>query len=216
MNMNDAARGLGFQQVVSTPNELEAVLGQPSERALAKVTGTLDGICRDFISLSPFMLIASSDGDGNFDVSPKGDPPGFVKVLDSHTLAIPERPGNKRADTFRNVLRNPQVGLIFLVPGNRETLRVSGDALIVRDPELRKEMSCSGKVPDLALVVSVREAFMHCPKCMIRSHLWEPALWPSLDGVPSLAEAIVAHARMDTSVVELQARIDDDARSRLY
>jgi uncharacterized protein len=214
--MNDAARRLGFQDVVSNPNELEAVLGQPSERALAKVTGTLDGICRDFISRSPFVLIASSDGDGNFDVSPKGDPPGFVKVLDSHTLAIPERPGNKRADTFRNVLRNPQVGLIFLVPGNRETLRVSGDALIVRDPELRKEMSCSGKVPDLALVVSVREAFMHCAKCMIRSHLWEPALWPSLDGVPSLAEAIVAHAKMDTSVVELQARIEDDARSRLY
>jgi uncharacterized protein len=214
--MGDAARRLRFQDVISTQDELEAVLGRPSERALAKVTGTLDGICRDFISRSPFILIASSDGDGNFDVSPKGDPPGFVKVLDSHTLAIPERPGNKRADTFRNVLRNPQVGLIFLVPGNRETLRVSGDALIVRDPELRKEMSCSGKVPDLALVVSVREAFMHCAKCMIRSHLWEPALWPSLDGVPSLAEAIVAHAKMDTSVAELQARIDDDARSRLY
>jgi uncharacterized protein len=214
--MGDAARRLRFQDVISTQDELEAVLGRPSERALAKVTGTVDDICRDFISRSPFMLIASSDGDGNFDVSPKGDPPGFVQVLDSHTLAIPERPGNKRADTFRNVLRNPQVGLIFLVPGNRETLRVSGDALIVRDPELRKEMSCSGKVPDLALVVSVREAFMHCAKCMIRSHLWEPALWPSLDGVPSLAEAIVAHAKMDTSVVELQARIEDDARSRLY
>jgi PPOX class probable FMN-dependent enzyme len=214
--MNDAARGLGFQQVVSSSDELEAVLGRPSERVLAKVTGSLDGICRDFISRSPFMLIASSDGDGNFDVSPKGDPPGFVQVLDSHTLAIPERPGNKRADTFRNILRNPQVGLIFLVPGKRETLRVSGDALIVRDPELREGMTLAGKVPDLALVVSVREAFMHCAKCMVRSHLWEPASWPSLDGLPSLAEAMIAHGRLDTPVSELQARIDDDARNRLY
>ena len=205
-----------FRSVVSSEEEIEAILGQPTSRILAKVTDNLDGICRAFIARSPFVLIASSDSNGNFDVSPKGDPPGFVRVLDGSTLAVPERPGNKRADTFRNVLQNPRVGLIFLVPGKRETLWVSGMAMIVRDAELRESMALGGKIPDLALVVSVREAFMHCAKSMVRSHLWEPASWPALDGLPSLADAMVTHGKLDISVADMQARIDADARDRLY
>jgi hypothetical protein len=138
-------------------------------------------------------------------------------VLDGgRALAIPERPGNRRADTFRNVLRNPRVGLIFLVPGKSETLRVSGTASIVRDIELREEMALGGKVPELALVVAVREAFVHCTKCVVRSRLWEPDRWPALDGAPSLAEMMVAHGRLSDTVAEMQQVIDNDANTRLY
>ena len=208
---------LDFREVISSVEGLEAVLGRPGPRVLAKVTGRIDGLSRDFIARSPFVLVASSDGEGNFDVSPKGDPPGFVRVLDNgRALAIPERPGNRRADTFRNVLRNPRVGLIFLVPGKAETLRVSGTATIVRDRGLREEMALGGKVPELALVVSVREAFVHCTKCVVRSHLWEPEHWPSLHGVPSLAEMMVTHGKLADTVAEMQAVIDNDARTRLY
>ena len=215
--MNAATPGPAFREVISSEEELEAILGRPSPRVIAKVTDTIDALSRDFIARSPFVLVASSDGDGNFDVSPKGDPPGFVRVLgDSRALAIPERPGNRRADTFRNVLRNPRVGLIFLVPGKVETLRVSGTASIVRDAGLREEMALGGKVPELALVVSVREAFMHCAKCMIRSRLWEPGRWPALDGLPSLAEAMVTHGKLGITIGEMQQVIDNDANTRLY
>jgi PPOX class probable FMN-dependent enzyme len=208
---------LDFRDVISTVEGLEAVLGRPGPRVLAKVTDRIDGLGRDFIARSPFVLVASSDGEGNFDVSPKGDPPGFVRVLDGgRALAIPERPGNRRADTFRNVLRNPRVGLIFLVPGKAETLRVGGTAAIVRDAALREEMAAGGKVPELALVVAVREAFVHCTKCVVRSRLWEPDHWPALDGLPSLAEMMVAHGRLSDTVAEMQAVIDDDASTRLY
>jgi uncharacterized protein len=206
-----------FRDVISSVEGLEAVLGRPGPRVLAKVTDRIDGLGRAFIARSPFVLVASSDGEGNFDVSPKGDPPGFVRVLDDgRALAIPERPGNRRADTFRNVLRNPRVGLIFLVPGKAETLRVSGTASVVRDAALRERMAVDGKAPELALVVSVREAFVHCTKCVVRSGLWEPGRWPPLDGVPSLAEMMVAHGRLADSVPEMQAVIDNDAATRLY
>lgn len=205
-----------FSDVIASVEDLEAVLGRPNERVAAKVIDRLDIHCRRFIARCPFVLLASADAAGNIDVSPKGDPPGFVHVLDDTTLAIPERPGNRRADTFRNLLQNPHVGLIFLIPGKRETLRVSGKALIVRDADLRQGMAIDGRVPDLALVVQVREAFFHCAKCMVRSHLWEPANWPALDGLPTLAEAAIAHARLTQTVAEIQGFIDTDERTRLY
>jgi PPOX class probable FMN-dependent enzyme len=205
-----------FSDVIASPEALEAVLGRPNERVAAKVIDCLDSHCRRFIARSPFVLVGSCDAAGNIDMSPKGDPPGFVQVLDDKTLAIPERPGNRRADTFRNLIQNPRVGLIFLIPGKRETLRVSGEAMIVRDADLRQRMAIDGRVPDLALVVLVREAFFHCAKCMIRSHLWEQAHWPSLDGLPTLAEAAIAHARLTHSVAEIQGFIDTDERTRLY
>jgi PPOX class probable FMN-dependent enzyme len=205
-----------FSDVIASPEALEAILGRPNERVAAKVIDSLDIHCRRFIARSPFVLVGSSDAAGNIDVSPKGDPPGFVQVLDDKTLAIPERPGNRRADTFRNLFQNPRVGLIFLIPGKRETLRVSGEAMIVRDADLRQGMAIDGRVPELALVVLVREAFFHCAKCMIRSHLWEPANWPSLDGLPTLAEAAIAHARLTQTVAEIQGFIDIEEQTRLY
>ena len=161
-------------EVLSTEDEIEAAIGKPSPRILAKVVGSLDDICRAFIARSPFVVVASSDSKGHCDVSPKGDLPGFVEILDSRTIAIPERPGNRRADTFRNVLQNPCVGLIFIVPGKGETLRVSGTARVVRDTWLRERMAVDGRLPELALVVTVEEALIHCTKCIVRSRMWRP------------------------------------------
>jgi predicted pyridoxine 5'-phosphate oxidase superfamily flavin-nucleotide-binding protein len=131
---------------------------------------------------------------------------GVSHVLDRKTIAIPERPGNRRADTFRNVLQNPRVGLIFIIPGKRETLRVSGTARIARDAWLREQMAVADRVPDLALVVKVEEAFVHCTKCMVRSRMWQPETW-NPGGLASSPEAVIAHGRLDMPVAELEALI---------
>ena len=186
-------------EVLSTEDEIEAAIGKPGPRMLAKVVGALDGICRAFIARSPFVVVASSNSKGRFDVSPKGDRPGFVQVLDDHTIAIPERPGNRRADTFRNVLQNPRVGLMFIVPGKGETLRVSGTARVVRDVWLRERMAVDGRLPDLALIVTVEEAFIHCTKCMVRSQMWQPDSWNDAK-LATNVEAVIVHGRLDIAI----------------
>ncbi len=205
-----------FSEIITTDEQLRQVMGYTSERNIKKVIAHLDEHCKMFIARSPFMLIASSDASGNVDVSPKGDPAGFVQVLDDHTLAIPDRPGNRRADTFSNILRNNKIGLLFLIPGKAETLRVSGNARIVRDGWLRERLAFQRKIPDFALVVTVEEAFMHCAKCVIRSKLWEPEHWPDLDGLSSLACVLIDHARLTLSVEEFQEIIDDSYSNKLY
>lgn len=205
-----------FSDVVRTEQQLRAVIGHPSELVIRKHIHALDDFCRAFIERSPFALLASADADGRMDVSPKGDPAGFVQVLDEHTLVIPDRPGNRRADTFCNLFVNPQVGLIFLVPGKQETLRVGGRAFIVRDQWIRERMAVQGRLPEFAIVVRVEEVFFHCAKCMVRSKLWQPSAWPDTAGLPTLAEANVAHARLGYSVDEVQALIDRGLRERLY
>ena len=206
----------GFNEVVTTESELRALIGHPSEVVVKSRLGALDAHCRAYIARSPFVIVASADRAGEMDVSPKGDAVGFVQVLDDCTLAIPERPGNRRADTFSNLLQNPQVALIFLLPGKEETLRVSGTAIIVRDRWLCDRMAFAGKAPAFAIVVTIREASIHCAKCMIRSKLWQPRHWPDLEGVPSLAQAIVEQAKLARSAAEVQAFIDKDASERLY
>lgn len=205
-----------YAEVVTSEEQFRAVLGVPSERAARKEIAFLDRHCRAFIARSPFVLISSADADGRMDVSPKGDPPGFVQVLDDRTLAIPDRLGNRRADTFRNLLQRDGVGLLFLVPGKRETLRVSGRAVIVRDRALRESMAVSGKLPDFALVVAVEQVMFHCAKCVIRSNLWNPAAWPELAGLPSMAEALVDAGKLEASVEEVNASIEKDYLSSLY
>lgn len=204
-----------LREFIATEEGLEAVLGQPGPRVLAKVVNTLDDICLAFIARSPFVIVASHDAEGRVDVSPKGDPAGFVHVLDRHTIAIPERPGNRRADTFRNVMRQPRVGLIFIVPGTGETLRVSGTARIARDAWLRERLAVAGRTPVLALVVTVEEAFVHCTKCVVRSRIWQPQSWNS-EGLASIGEAMVVHGRLDMSVAEMRAIAEKDERERLY
>lgn len=205
-----------FSNVVTSITELRSVLGQPSHRVLRKKISLLDGHCEAFIGKAAFVLVASADRRGRMDLSPKGDPPGFVRVLDNRTLAIPDRPGNRRIDTFRNVLENPQVGLLFLVPGKHETLRVAGRASIVRDAALLASMGVEGKVPEFALVVHVEQAMFHCGKCIIRSGLWSAERWPDPAGLPTLAEAMVDQGGLDESVAEMRALIEHDAANRLY
>jgi PPOX class probable FMN-dependent enzyme len=205
-----------FRDVVTTEAELRAVLGEPGEKAVAKVVRTIDAYSRRFIASSPFVLIGSTGAGGMVDVSPKGDPAGFVRVLDEKTLAIPDRLGNRRLDTFRNLLKNLNIGLIFLIPGITYTLRVSGKALIVRDLELRQSMTVNGKVPDHVIVVEVEHVLTHCPKCMVRSGLWQPETWPDPAGVPSFAETLAAHARLADSIEDLAELLERDTREKLY
>ena len=208
---------LTFNATITSQAQLRELMGEPVHPiVVAKTMAALDGHCRTFIDRSPFMLISSADRDGRMDISPKGDPAGFVRVLDDRTLAIPDRPGNQRFDTLRNLIDNPQVGLIFLIPGKRETLRISGTARIVTDLPLRETMAIKGKSPALVLVVDVEEAFFHCAKCMIRSAMWQPEQWPSLDGLPSLAEAMKGAPAVDMPIEAMQAAISYDEAERLY
>lgn len=206
-----------FKDLVQSEAELRALMGDPvAPPVVEKTLTSLDRHCDTFIGRSPFVLIASSDSDGRMDVSPKGDAPGFVRILDDKTLAIPDRPGNQRFDTFCNLFHSPRVGLIFLIPGKRETLRIGGSAQIVRDQELLESMTAKGKVPSLAIVVHVDEAFFHCSKCMIRSRLWQPDQWPSLEGLPTLAETMKDAASIPGPVDALEGVIRDDEEKRLY
>lgn len=205
-----------FRDVITTEEELRAVLGEPVDKAVAKVVKTIDDYSRRFIANSPFVLIGSAGAGGMIDVSPKGDPAGFVRVLDETTLAIPDRLGNRRLDTFRNILSNPNVGLIFLIPGITYTLRISGKAMIVRDLDLRQSMAMNGKAPDHVIIVDVEHVLTHCPKCMVRSGLWQPDKWPDRAGVPPFAETLAAHARLAESIDELNEMLERDTREKLY
>jgi uncharacterized protein len=176
-----------FKHVVTGEDELRALMGAPSERAVKKESATLDEPSCKFIAHSPFLLLATANASGQCDVSPKGDGPGFVRVLDERHLVIPDRPGNKRLDGMRNLLQNPHVGLIFLIPGREETLRVNGRASIVRDEEILAALAVRGKAPLVAIGVEVEECFFHCPKAFRRSALWEPAAWPDRSVLPSMA-----------------------------
>jgi uncharacterized protein len=172
VRIDDALAIPRFRDVITTEAELRDAVGPPNRWFTAKVMTRLDHASRRFIAKSPFVVVAST-GAGGISVSPKGDVPGFVRVLDDATLAIPDRLGNRRVDTFRNVLQNPHVGLVFFVPGRRETLRAGGTALLVRDRELRDMMVANGRVPDLAMIVNVERVFFHCGKCIARSKLWD-------------------------------------------
>jgi len=205
-----------FEQVITSEDEIRAILGHPGQRAADKVIDHIDEHCAALIAHSPFLVISSADSDGNMDMSPKGDPEGFVKVLDEKTLVIPDRLGNRRGDTFSNILKNPKVGLYFLAPGYRETLRVSGTAQIVRDTALLESMSMQGKVPTLALVISVEKAFFHCAKCVIRSGLWKPESWGDVDGIPALGQILIDHSKLDDPVEEVQKGIDEAYITKVY
>lgn len=205
-----------FNDVITSVDEIRPTLGEPLAPAVAKVVDRLDDVCRAFIEKSPFIVMASANSDGELDVSPKGDPEGFVQVLDEKHLAIPDRPGNRRIDTFQNLLENPHVAMIFIIPGKGETLRVSGEARIVRDQALRESMAVNGRVPEYAVVVHVEEAMIHCPKCMVRSKLWQPDAWPDHSGTATVAEAVVVHAKLDITPEEFKARVEAAGRAKLY
>jgi uncharacterized protein len=216
MQANGSSLRHRFRDVITSEDQLREVLGPPTERSVAKVVQVIDEHARRFIAHAPFVFVASAGPDGMLDISPKGDPAGFVKVLDERTLAVPDRPGNRRLDTYRNVLSNPNVGLIFLIPGVTYTLRVAGRAIIVRDAELREAMAVNRKLPEHILVIEISHVLSHCPKCMVRSGMWQPEAWPDTSNLPSFAEMLVAHAKLADTVEEMQAIIDTGNRDRLY
>ena len=205
-----------FAEVVTTHKRMRELNRLPSHRVINKAIDHIDAICRRFIAACPFVVVASRGADGRLDLSPKGDPAGFVAVLDEKTLAIPDRLGNNRLDTFENLLTHPEVGLFFVVPGNGDTLRVSGRGQIVRDDALQAKLAVNDKVPNLVLVVAVEEAFMHCAKCMVRSKLWKHDEWLDRTNVPTLAEAMMAHGALSETPTEMQSIIDNDGATRLY
>ncbi|MBA3874392.1 MAG: pyridoxamine 5'-phosphate oxidase family protein [Anaerolineae bacterium] len=202
-----------FKQVIQNEAELREILGYAGQAAQNKVLPEIDEICHAFIEKSPFVLLGSIDANGNMDVSPKGDPAGFVQVMDNKTLLIPDRPGNRRGDTLSNVLQNPNIGLLFLVPGRSDTLRVNGTAQIVRDNDVRQRFIMQGKVPVFVIAVTVKEAFFHCTKCVLRSELWSSE--PELDGLVSFGKALVKHAKLDISVEEADAMVAEE-KNKLY
>ena len=203
-----------FAEVIRTADELREILGYPSQHVIDKVIHEIDEYAAEFIAHSPFILFGSSDAQGNHDVSPKGDPPGFVQVLNPRTLLIPDRPGNRRADTLVNILENPQMALIFLVPGKRETLRVNGRAQIIRDAALRERCAVEGKIPTLLIAVTVEDVYFHCAKCIIRSKLWEEGA--AQQELTSLADVMIKYAHVEADAETLQRDIDEGYQTTLY
>jgi PPOX class probable FMN-dependent enzyme len=162
-------------QVIRTEAQLRALIGQPAEMTCAKISDRLNAMTRLFVERSPFVCLATSDAAGHCDLSPRGDPAGFVRILDDRTLLIPDRPGNRLADTLRNVLANPHIGLLFIVPGVTDTFRVNGRATLTVDAALLGPCAVEGKVPALGILVDVEEAYTQCSKAFLRSHLWDPS-----------------------------------------
>jgi PPOX class probable FMN-dependent enzyme len=178
------------ERTITSEQELRDLYGHPGERAVAKERPVLNADCRAFIAHAPFLVMGPAGADGRCDVSPKGDAPGFVHVLDERHLAIPDRLGNNRLDGLRNILENGHVGLIFFIPGREDTLRVNGRARIARDEALLERLAVSGKRPVTALVVEVEQAFMHCARAFKRAGLWEPARWPETTEIRSMQRMI--------------------------
>jgi uncharacterized protein len=188
---------------ISSEAELTELLGAPKGRAITKERKRLHELDREWLAASPFCLVATAGADGTCDVSPKGDPPGFTLVLDDTTLAIPERPGNRRADGFRNILTNPHVGLIYLVPGRRETLRINGRARLIREAPFFEDMIVKGHRPQLALLVEIEQIFFHCMKAFLRSRLWEPESWQP-DVLPTHAQIVKRIQPCEETLEELE------------
>jgi uncharacterized protein len=195
--------------VVTGEEQLRSLFPAQTDLAVHKVQHSLDQYAQAFIRRSPFLCIGTQDRAGRADVSPRGDPVGFVKILDEHTLAIPDRPGNNRLDSLANILANPSVGLLFIIPGFDDTLRVSGQAKLVTDPALLNSMSVNDRVPKLAIVVTVREVFMHCAKAFRRSRLWDPAHFQDRRDMPSLSKIILDQTTGAPDGDEMR-KIDED------
>jgi uncharacterized protein len=201
---------------ITSVAELEAVVGTPLKAVAEKVRPSLDAIDRLWLDHSPLCVVGTSDADGNLDVSPKGDPAGrLAHVVDDRTLAIAERPGNRRVDGYRNILVNPHVGLIFLVPGRRDTLRVNGRARLLRDAPYFDELVVKGHRPILALEVAIEEVFYHCAKAFMRSRLWEPETWDH-EAIPSTARISKALVNKDAPLEELEKYYGPSYAEKLY
>lgn len=203
-----------FNQTIESEAELRTIVGSPSKLVENKVITYLDTHCSNFISKSSFLVISTADDAGCCDASPRGDKPGFVLVLDEKHLIIPERPGNRRIDSMRNILLNPRVGLLFIIPGMEETLRVNGKATLVKDEELLEKMKVNERKPLLGIGIKVDECFIHCAKAFKRSNLWKPDFWPDKETLPSASKILSAHSKIpNQKVVDI---LEESYTKRLY
>jgi PPOX class probable FMN-dependent enzyme len=198
-----------------TPEDVRAHYQEPHPISLAKEMRQLDRHCRDFIALSPFIVVATSDARGRVDATPRGDAPGFVAVADDRTLLIPDRRGNNRVDTMMNIAANPHVGLLFLVPGRPETLRVNGAARITIDAALLAPLAADGKPPQAAIRVSIEEVYFQCGKALLRSHLWDPDRHVARDALAPIGQVFAEQCALDYDP-GLETIIQDDYRDNLY
>ncbi|MER8748195.1 pyridoxamine 5'-phosphate oxidase family protein [Mesorhizobium sp. M1050] len=205
-------------EFVTTRDELRTIYKtpRPTDGSIRKEMKALDGHCRSFIGKSPFVLIGSSDGAGNADVTPKGDKPGFAAVLDDTTIAIPDRPGNNRLDTLENILLHPSVGLLFLIPGMNETLRVNGEARITVDGGLRERLAIDGKEPQSVVVVTVKAAYMHCAKAFMRSDLWKPETWYDRATLPTLGQILRDQLALADSAEATDRWLDEEYKQTMW
>lgn len=178
------------RETIRTEEALRALIGEPSKIVCSKLSDRLNHLTRRFIELSPFLCLATADERGNCDVSPRGDPRGFVRILDDTTLLLPERPGNRLADSLRNILRNPRVGLLFVIPGVSDTFRVNGRATLTTDAALLEPCAVEGKVPRLGILVDIESAFTHCAKAFLRARLWQPDQAVERSALPTSGEIL--------------------------
>jgi PPOX class probable FMN-dependent enzyme len=206
-------------EVITSEADLRARFKAPSELSLRKQLDHLDHNCRRFIGLSPFLCLATSSENGRLDNSPRGDVPGFVEVLDERTLLIPDRPGNNRLDSLANIVRNPQVGLLFFIPGVTEMLRINGRAKIVTRPDILELFAVNNRAPAVVILVETQEVFLHCSKALIRSRLWQEDAKVDRKVLPSLGQMIaevIERAPAAATVADYDARIAKSIKETLY
>jgi uncharacterized protein len=187
-------------RTIGSESELRAIIGSPSELVVGKIADRLNELTRQFVERSPFVCVATARPGGGLDVSPRGDPAGFVRILDERTLLLPERPGNRLADTLTNLFADARIALLFLIPGVGDSFRVNGRAIVVSDEELLADSTVDGKVPQVGVLVSIEEAYTQCSKALIRSDLWNPERHVDRDELPSAGEILraVSDPELDT------------------
>ena len=202
--------------VVTTIDDVYRDMRRPYVSQTSKFIDRVDQHIRAWIEQSTFLTMATVDASGNMDVSPKGDPAGFVTILDDKTLAIPDRPGNHRYDGFQNIMETGRIGLVFLVPHRSEVVRVNGCAQVIRDLSVREACAMNGRIPDFAILTRVEEAFYHCGKSIIRSKLWQPENYSKPDNLPTYAEALIEHGKLEVDYEDMNAHLRNNEENRLY
>ncbi|MGI3168931.1 MSMEG_1061 family FMN-dependent PPOX-type flavoprotein [Pseudooceanicola sp. C21-150M6] len=214
--MSQTVFGRPVDRHFDTVEALREEYRMPSEFVRDKEIDHIDDLARRFIAASPLAILTTRRPDGSLDVTPRGDPPGFIQVLDDKTLALPDRPGNYRMDAHENVMRTGHIGLLFLIPGHGDTLRVRGHGAVVRDAPLSKQLAVNGRPAGLVTLIRVDQVLSHCPKAFIRSRAWQPEHWPDTSDVPTLAEMMKVHSQLAHSLEELDDLIHTSNTDQLY
>ena len=208
--------GQEVDEIVDNREKLRTHYDLPSHYVSDKEIDHVDALAARFIEQTGLVFLSTQRADGQLDISPRGDPPGFMKLISPTLLALPDRPGNHRVDTFENILQNPQIGLICVIPGHRDTLRISGEACLVCDEKLAETCAISGKPALSVLLIKVTRVLCHCPKAFVRGGVWSQEKWPDTTSVPSLAEMMSAHGKLEDSVAEIEGVVRRDGENRLY